>query len=49
MYMTFRKKHIAGIAAVVVTVAYGLTNWRSNSEDIDEQAPITEHQVPTDN
>jgi hypothetical protein len=48
MHMTFRKKHIAGIAAVAVAVAYGLTRWRGNSEDIGEQAPITEYQTPTD-
>jgi hypothetical protein len=48
MHMTFRKKHIAGIAAVGVAVAYALTSWRGNSEDIDEQAPATEHQAPTD-
>lgn len=49
MHMTFRKKHIVGIAAVVVTVAYGLTRWRGNSEDFNEEAPATEHQTPADN
>lgn len=46
--MTFRKKHVAGIAAVAVAVAYGLTRWRGSSEDRDEQAPGTEYQTPAD-
>lgn len=38
MHMTFRKKHIAGIAAVAVAVAYSLTRLRGHSEDTGEQA-----------
>jgi hypothetical protein len=47
--MTLRKKHVAGIAAVAVAVAYGLTRLRGNSKDVDEQAPDTDYRTPAEN
>jgi hypothetical protein len=49
MDMTVRKKYIAGIGAVAVAVTYGLTRWRGNFDDSDDQAPVTEYQTPADN
>lgn len=46
--MTFNTKYIAGIAAVAVATAYGLTRWRRNPDDSGQQAPVTEQQTPAD-
>jgi hypothetical protein len=46
--MAFPKKHIVGIGAIAVAVAYAFTGWHSNSEDSDKQASTTEYRTSTD-
>jgi hypothetical protein len=44
--MKANSKYVAGIAAVIVAVAYSLSRWRDASGDADEQASTTEHRNP---
>ncbi|MFT4890493.1 MAG: hypothetical protein ACI9YT_001409 [Halobacteriales archaeon] len=46
--MTLNTKHIAGIAAVAVAIAYSLARWRRDPGDSDKRAPVTEQQTPAD-
>jgi hypothetical protein len=45
--MRFGTKFIAGIVAVIIATAYGVTRWRGEPDDADEQAFDAEYQTPT--
>jgi hypothetical protein len=43
--MKANRKHVAGIAAVVVAAAYSLSRWRDASDDAGEQPSTTERRT----